>query len=240
MPDFNISQCQSIAKMLASQNTILRLDKAITKEMSGRAEKWHATENAGHVVMETTGRGSAIGDSSSAFKQQNQVQEGFVSELQPSPPIGPPSEDRQYIDGLLDIVDRAIVTEYGTEDTEELTLGEIFEALKAVETKLISGTKRKNARCSSDIEYKRAKFTDSEPFQGTELPRLNSRQENDNTNMSHSAQQQSKTLLSKDDTARPELGDELLLSKSEERMLLGDLDKDAHRMMTLASPQCYL
>lgn len=130
--------------------------------------------------------------------------------------------DELYVQNLLETVDRAIASEYGPDkNTQTLTFTEIFESLENVEKKFNHryhskvGHKREKKR----IEYKCFKsdenLTDKEGGLYT-----------DDSNISFTLQ--SNSTISKDDSKQnTEL---LLLSKSEERLLLGDLEQEARKL----------
>lgn len=266
--------------MLASQSTILRLDKAKTpnKDPENKGANVAMQNTSGVQQRDHKMERLSPNPPSQIGSDQAQMEKLSCKPLQPQ--MGhDPSQDKRYIDELLDIVDRAIVNEYGTENTQVLTLDEIFEALKAVETKsrckklmregsscVSTGDKRNHIHRNDDAEHKRAKLTDCEPADPT-FPQLISRPEYCN-NMFHfnSFTQQPRTPLSNASLSRTEnahtphptpsstpaagrvsgrraeigvaSGVELPLSKSEEKMLLGDLEQDACKMMTHSS-QCY-
>lgn len=214
-PDvFNINQCQSIAKMLSSQPTASIFKTTATK---------------------------------SCLKQQDKAP--VHVENSPSKPglqVASTNRDMLYIKSLLDTVDRAILTEYGYTDStsEVLTLDEIFEALSAVEMKFHlrrarTGDKR-NSFCgiASNSELKRAKPTSRRGRKSKKTPPSSSRRDDMSQSISSMPQSVFYSVLPAPPAGNlmfpgAELGSsvDLLLSRSEEKMLLGDLEGDGHKMM---------
>lgn len=259
--------------MLASQSTILRLDKATKNSHSSTGK----ADTVRVCAVESTGENAAKHNTSGTVKQQNeklsrksQSQSGIGScdidqqdwaQMQklsgkPQRQIGRPSQDKQYIDELLDIVDGAIVAEYGNDNNEALALSEILEALKAVETKShcrkltmegggfpTSGDKINHVHHSNMVEHKRAKLEVSDPTRSFPGPENRVFSKESQTLLSNGSLENTphSTPSSTTPTAGAEMGVapgvELLLSRSEEKMLLGDLERDV--WMTNHSSPCY-
>ena len=173
------SQCQSIAKMLAGRTTLLYFGQGPKK--SGEAKNSSSTDG-----------GEAEAKNKSRESERQKVTGGI-----------PPGQDKAFIQSLLDGVDRAIAQEYGTDNTEALSFKEIFEALKAVETK----HKQRRQAMREHEQNGNSYGQDSKRIKLSGGWRCN-------------------TLPS-----QAELDKELLLlSYSEEKMLLRDLEREARNM----------
>ncbi len=167
--------------------------------------------------------------------------------------------NRQYFDQLLKSVDKAIASQYSTSNDQGLTFAEISAALERVERRFfnrVAAAKAEKQHFKPDIKRegsgsickfciaasKRAKLNDSSVFGGvTESSSIASIRSDNGGGMAGEVSSSSFSLVSNPSSMVPaaaaaggskvgEANKQLLLSRSEERMLLRDLERDAHKV----------
>lgn len=216
---FNIGQCQSLVKMLANQgNKLLTSNSPLSEKVNTKQRTQTCTaDSQKNLKEEHPGK-----DTESCVT---------ANVLDKSSCLSSYSHDKLYIQNLLDTVDRAISLEYGTHSIQSLSLDETFEVLETVEN-----------------EYKHRKQTEKwHNKQLTEIGRKRSKgcckhcnAENKRARIGEGYHESGDSNLSGLPARRggnnggQDLG-LLLLSRSEERTLMNDLEQDARKMSTSLS-----
>ena len=227
----DISQCQNIAKMLASQNKIQRANQRATPTSNQGVHSSKRLADARNVTMKR----------SNNLKTQRAAQ-GKKKGVH----IRSPGQDHFYVDRLLATVDKAITTEYGQIDTNQtLTFDEIFNALRDVHKKY-DHKRRGSGRSSCTHVHappSRHKCTTGGPGgdSGEELRRQDSPETLVSSSSFWCAFEATPVVTAGGSVGGATEEDvELLLSKSEEMLLLRELEMDARKMSlnSLSYLQC--
>lgn len=191
----------NLAEMLASSKNCLPASTASTvKEGSKRAKQNGGTKS---------GESGSSGSKAFEVKRAKQATKSLPSKASHH-------RDRLYVGNLLEAVDKAIAIEYGSDgsSSESLTFNEIFESLQSVEKRYRqmrhasgrAGQKRPRSTICSSCSNKSKQMKTLVSDFGTEGEQ------------------------SERDGGAGGSGVNLLLSRSEERLLLSDLEREAHRM----------
>ena len=260
---FNMDQCRSLAKMLAnSGNSQLLVKSGDAVSASGHSTSIHSQsalrkcpQTLSEYENEPPDEGRIKTDSSKDARTSFQDEQDLVRANATITSVKDTATSMQYFDKLLESVDKAISSQYGTtNNSQSLTFGEISASLERVERKYFyravmaknckaGSIKRKGSSiCKFCIaDSKRGKpnnfSASSTNTSGRDFVTESSSVDSSSIHVTDDASNSSFSLVSNPSSSVllgsskvNKASQQMLLSRSEERMLLRDLEHDARKV----------